>query len=192
MAWPLAAQQSSKIDKLCTSGSHTLPTATAKPARGDVASIVALIVLAAGILIWKTWVTRVAPAAVEKTAFKLPKIPSVAVLLFTNMSNDPDQGIFAEGISEDIIADLSEISNLFVVAHHSTLSYKGKAAIIGQILRSWASEMFPEVLLPVMRLPFPKSLSSWGSSDIWIASATSVATLFAAWQRLEWKRSPRY
>ena len=189
MAWPLAAQQSSKIDKLCTSGSHTLPTATAKPARGDVASLVALIVLAAGILIWKTWVTRVAPASVEKTAFKLPKIPSVAVLLFTNMSNDPDQGIFADGISEDIIADLSEISNLFVVAHHSTLMLQGKGCNyrtdteelgVRNVLRGIAARHAPSFSEVAFKLGFIRYLDCVGhvSCDTFCRLATTKVEAF--------------
>jgi adenylate cyclase len=53
--------------------------------------------------------------------------PSIAVLPFDNMSGDPDQGYFADGITEDIITDLSKVSGLFVIARNSSFAYKGQA-----------------------------------------------------------------
>ena len=53
--------------------------------------------------------------------------PSVAVLPFTNMSGDPEQEYFSDGITEDIITDLSKVSGLFVVARNTAFTYKGKA-----------------------------------------------------------------
>ena len=61
--------------------------------------------------------------------------PSVAVLPFTNMSGDPDQEYFSDGITEDIITELSKISGLFVIARHSSFTYKGKSATLSQIGR---------------------------------------------------------
>lgn len=52
--------------------------------------------------------------------------PSIAVLPFTNMSGDPEQEFFSDGISEDIITDLSKISGLFVVGRHTSFAYKTK------------------------------------------------------------------
>ena len=63
----------------------------------------------------------------EAAALDLPEKPSIAVLPFTNMSGDPEQEYFSDGITEDIITSLSRTSNLLVVARHSTLVYKGKA-----------------------------------------------------------------
>jgi len=57
----------------------------------------------------------------------LPDKPSIAVLPFTNMSRDPDQEYFADGIVEDIITALSRFSSLFVIARNSTFTYKGRA-----------------------------------------------------------------
>jgi adenylate cyclase len=67
------------------------------------------------------------PAAIEVTAPAPtdPNKPSIAVLPFNNMSDDPEQGFFADGITEDIITDLSKISNLFVTARNSSFLYKG-------------------------------------------------------------------
>lgn len=57
----------------------------------------------------------------------LPANPSIAVLPFTNMSGDPEQEPFADGLTEDLITDLSRVSGLFVIARNSTFVYKGQA-----------------------------------------------------------------
>ncbi|KOF17031.1 adenylate cyclase [Ensifer adhaerens] len=64
---------------------------------------------------------------------QLPKKPSIAVLPFDNMSGDPEQGYFADGITEDIITDLSKVSGLFVIARNSSFAYKGKAPDIRKV-----------------------------------------------------------
>jgi adenylate cyclase len=58
---------------------------------------------------------------------QLPDKPAIAVLAFDNLSNDPEQAYFADGISEDIITDLSKVSGLFVTSRNSSFSYKGQA-----------------------------------------------------------------
>ncbi len=63
----------------------------------------------------------------------VPDKPSIAVLPFDNMSGDPEQGYFADGITEDIITDLSKVSGLFVIARNSSFAYKGKAPDIRQV-----------------------------------------------------------
>ena len=65
----------------------------------------------------------------------LPDKPSIAVLPFDNMSNDPEQEYFSDGITEDIITDLSKVSGLFVIARNSTFTYKGKAVNIPDVCR---------------------------------------------------------
>jgi TolB-like protein/Tfp pilus assembly protein PilF len=77
--------------------------------------------------------TAVAIAAVE--ALNLPSKPSIAVLPFQNMSDDPEQEYFADGVVEDIITGLSRIKSLFVIARNSTLAYKGSAVSVRQIGR---------------------------------------------------------
>lgn len=69
----------------------------------------------------------------EKPPLPLPDKPSIAVLPFGNMSEDPQQEYFSDGISEDIITDLSKISGLIVIARNSSFAYKGKAVNIQQI-----------------------------------------------------------
>ena len=56
----------------------------------------------------------------------LPDKPSIAVMPFTNMSGDPQQDYFADGMTDNLITDLSRVSGLFVIARNSTFSYKGK------------------------------------------------------------------
>src|SRR5438477_12352179 len=59
--------------------------------------------------------------------------PSVAVLPFINMSGDPEQEYFSDGITEDIITDLSKFSGLFVVARNTAFTYKGKPVKVQQV-----------------------------------------------------------
>ncbi len=65
----------------------------------------------------------------------LPDKPSIAVLPFANMSNDPDQEYFADGIAEDIITALSQIKQWFVVARNSSFAYKGRNVDIRKIAK---------------------------------------------------------
>jgi adenylate cyclase len=65
----------------------------------------------------------------------LPDKPSIAVLAFTNMSPDPDQEYFSDGIADDIITELSRSRSLFVIARNSSFTYKGRAVDIRQVAR---------------------------------------------------------
>ena len=71
----------------------------------------------------------------EKPATELPDKPSIAVLPFANMSNDPEQEYFADGIAEDIITALSHIKQWFVVARNSSFTYKGRNVDIREIAK---------------------------------------------------------
>ncbi|MEX2650182.1 MAG: adenylate/guanylate cyclase domain-containing protein [Alphaproteobacteria bacterium] len=73
-----------------------------------------------------------APAAAPPP---LPAKPSIAVLPFTNMSGDAEQEYFSDGMTEDLITDLSKLSGLFVIARNSSFAYKGKAAKVQDIGR---------------------------------------------------------
>jgi adenylate cyclase len=74
--------------------------------------------------------TQAVPAALP-----LPDKPSIAVLPFTNMSNDPEQEYFSDGITDNLITDLSKISGLFVIARHSIFTYKGQVVKVADVGR---------------------------------------------------------
>jgi adenylate cyclase len=97
--------------------------------------IAAVVVLAVAVGIWQFYSRRptIEPASVEKMAFPLPEKPSIAVLPFKNLSGDPSQEYIADGISENIISDLSKISEMFVIASNSTFTYKGKPVKVQQV-----------------------------------------------------------
>jgi adenylate cyclase len=71
----------------------------------------------------------------SQPSLALPDKPSVAVLPFTNMSSDPEQEFFADGIAEDIITALSRYPSLFVIARNSSFTYKGRAVDVKQVGR---------------------------------------------------------
>ena len=79
-------------------------------------------------------VTGVAPVAAEP-ALELPDKPSIAVLAFTNMSGDPEQEYFSDGIAEDIITGLSHMKGIFVIARNSSFTYKGEAVDVTRVGR---------------------------------------------------------
>jgi adenylate cyclase len=71
----------------------------------------------------------------ERPSLPLPDKPSLAVLPFQNMSGDPEQEYFADGLSEDIITALSRMHSLFVIARNSSFTYKGRAIDVKQVGR---------------------------------------------------------
>lgn len=77
----------------------------------------------------------VTPVATNSVEPPLPDRPSIAVLPFDNMSSDPEQEYFADGVVEDIIAGLARIKWLFVIARNSSFVYKGRAVDIRQVGR---------------------------------------------------------
>ena len=80
-------------------------------------------------------VFRVRLGAAERPALPLPDKPSMAVLPFQNMSGDPEQEYFADGMVEEIITALSRIRSLFVIARNSGFTYKGRAVDVRQVGR---------------------------------------------------------
>jgi TolB-like protein/class 3 adenylate cyclase len=96
---------------------------------------IVVLVLAIAVGIWQFYIHRptVEPASLDKMAFPLPEKPSIAVLPFENLSGDPKQEYLSDGISENIITELSRFREFFVIARQSSFSYKGKAVKIGQV-----------------------------------------------------------
>jgi TolB-like protein/DNA-binding SARP family transcriptional activator/cytochrome c-type biogenesis protein CcmH/NrfG len=102
--------------------------------RWVVVALAVVLVAGAGMLAWmRPWAPRVEPAVEANMAFPLPDKPSIAVLPFTNLSDDPDQEHSADGMTDDLITDLSKVSGLFVIARNTTFAYKGKAVSIKQV-----------------------------------------------------------
>ncbi len=97
--------------------------------------ITALVVLAVAVGIWQFYMRRpsVAPASIEKMALPLPDKPSIAVLPFVNVSDDPKQEYFCDGLTEEIITALSKVPKLFVIARNSVFTYKGKPVKVNQV-----------------------------------------------------------
>ena len=95
---------------------------------------VALIVVAGALATWNFYFRPpFEPASVERMAYPLPNKPSIAVLPFNNMSTDPEQEYFSDGITEEIITALSKTPKMFVIARKSTFSYKGKPVKVNQV-----------------------------------------------------------
>jgi adenylate cyclase len=74
-------------------------------------------------------------ADLTKMAYPLPDKPSIAVLPFVNMSDDPKQAFFADGMAEEIINALSKLPQVFVIARNSSFTYKGKSVDVKQVGR---------------------------------------------------------
>jgi len=101
-------------------------------------ALAAVLVIAVGaVVIWNLYLRPSTPpieaASTERMAFPLPDKPSIAVLPFVNMSEDTKQEYFSDGITEDLITDLSKISGLFVIARNSVFTYKNKPVQIRQV-----------------------------------------------------------
>jgi adenylate cyclase len=77
----------------------------------------------------------ITPSAPYSTALPLPDKPSIAVLPFANMSGDPEQEYFADGIAEDVITALTRYPSLFVIARNSSFTYKGRTVDVKQVGR---------------------------------------------------------
>jgi adenylate cyclase len=111
-----------------------------EPRRGHkvaLAVVIILLLVAGGVGIWNFWLrppeSPIKVASTKKMAFALPDKPSIAVLPFVNLSGDPEQEYFSDGITEAIITALSMVPKLFVIARNSTFTYKGKPVKVQQV-----------------------------------------------------------
>ena len=128
-------------------GVHKEPVAQVSPPKGRrvawssryrwSALIVAIgvVVGTATLAIWKVYLkpASVKRASMERMAFPLPDVPSIAVLPFVNMSGDPKQEFLCDGMTEEIITSLSKVPRMFVIARNSTFTYKGKPVKVKQV-----------------------------------------------------------
>ena len=116
------------------------PTATAgnqadrRKTAWVVGSVIGLVAIVAGSIAWLRpyWPGSDAPG-VTGMAYELPEKPSIAVLPFDNLSRDPEQEYFVDGMTDDLITDLSKVSELFVIARNSSFAYKGRAVDVRKV-----------------------------------------------------------
>jgi len=97
------------------------------------AIVMALVAVGGGYYWFNAQIPHKEPASAERMVYPLPDKPSIAVLPFSNLSDDKQQEYFADGMTEDLITDISKISGLFVIARNSVFTYKGKAVKVRQV-----------------------------------------------------------
>jgi len=102
--------------------------------RGLAACFGALLLIFGGsALWWQPWTSEQAESPAQRFAYPLPDKPSIAVLPFINVSSDPKQDHLAEGLTDDLITELSKVSGLFVIARHSVFALGDKTGSIQQV-----------------------------------------------------------
>jgi adenylate cyclase len=104
--------------------------------RAALAAVLVLVVGIAGGVLRYLFSPRSSPVGVSSdkaAALPLPDKPSIAVLPFVNMSDDPQQDYFSDGITEDLITDLSRLSGVLVISRNSVFTYKGKALKVAEV-----------------------------------------------------------
>ena len=100
-----------------------------------VSAAAALVVMSA-VAVWHLYFRPTkAVASVDMIASRLPDKPSIAVLPFDNLSDDPEQEHFADGMTDELITDLSKISDLLVISRNSSFTYKGKTVKVQQVAK---------------------------------------------------------
>jgi adenylate cyclase len=123
-----------RLEPGASAGTSPTPRGGARRVPTRVAAILALAVLAVllGVGGWMGW-RWLSPR--ESAGLALPDKPSVAVLPFNNLSQDPAQEYFSDGVTEAVITGLSKISGLFVIARNSVFTYKGKPVNVRDVGR---------------------------------------------------------
>ncbi len=93
------------------------------------------VVALGGAVMWNFYLRapQFEPASGKRMTLSLPTKPSIAVLPFANLSGNPEQEYFSDGITEDIITSLAKFPGLFVIARNSTFTYKGKAVKVQRV-----------------------------------------------------------
>jgi DNA-binding winged helix-turn-helix (wHTH) protein len=105
--------------------------------KGTLALVGLLLLLGGGVSVWQRAVRPSAPASVvpatQAPTVAVPETPSIVVLPFVNLSGDPEQEYFSDGITEDLTFRLSRLAGLSVISHHSAFTYKGKAVKVQEV-----------------------------------------------------------
>jgi TolB-like protein/class 3 adenylate cyclase len=132
---PVGAYRVVMEPRVTTEGEEEEKPSLFRGRRAILAGVIAAVVVVIAVAIWNFYLRPppIEPASVEKMAYPLPDKPSIAVLAFVNMSGDPEQEYFSDGLTEEIITTLSKVSDLLVIARQSTFSYKGKPVKIKQV-----------------------------------------------------------
>ncbi|MDC1286713.1 adenylate/guanylate cyclase domain-containing protein [Gammaproteobacteria bacterium] len=105
-----------------------------KSRRLAVAFVTITLIVAGGSAYWvQSRIPQMETASIEHMASSLPDKPSIAVLPFNNLSDDSQQEYFVDGLTEDLITDLSQVSGLFVIARNSVFTYKGRAVKVQDV-----------------------------------------------------------
>jgi adenylate cyclase len=116
-------------------GKHTTrPTSWVRRRSSTAAAAILILTVIGMAVLWlQPSRVRVEAASMDRMAYALPDKPSLAVIPFANLSNDPEQRYFADGLTEDIITDISKVSGIFIVAKGSTTAYAGKTVKVKQV-----------------------------------------------------------
>jgi adenylate cyclase len=112
------------------------PGLRSAPSRLLLVMMVSVLVIAGGFFTIRSFRSPVPspqPLAPRTQSLPLPDKPSIVVLPFVNMSNDPEQEYFSDGITEDLTTALSQVASLFVIARNSAFTYKGKAVKVQEV-----------------------------------------------------------
>jgi adenylate cyclase len=134
------AQPSSPDEAKRNLGKTSIPGFRYTPSRLLLVVTLAGVLLMVGTILTVRYLSRPplstqSSALITQEALPLPDKPSIAVLPFTNLSGDPGQEYFSDGITETLTTDLSRLSGLFVIARNSAFTYKGKAVKVQDIGR---------------------------------------------------------
>ena len=129
-----------QIDERAERLMSPLPAASAAQPRRRAwlaaAGLVAIIAVAIAAWQWPAW-RATAPEALQVAALALPDKPSIVVLPFANPGGDKTQDYFSDGLTDDLITDLSQISGLFVIASNSSFRFSGEARDVRQVARQF-------------------------------------------------------
>ena len=135
IAKPVSAYRVLMDPRVTVSGKPVGEKSSSKRRTPILVGAVAVLLLAVPVGIWQFYLRRPAiePAVVKEMASPLADNPSIAVLPFNNLSDDPKQEYFADGMTDELITDLSKISGLRVISRNSSFTYKGKTVKVQQV-----------------------------------------------------------